>query len=97
MPLTHVSAHSVKTHAGATLKIHRVNLEDFVLNMPREATPVYPKDASAMLMMLDISPGCTVLEAGSGSGGMTLYLAAALGGTGAIWSFDNRPAATDQV
>lgn len=91
---------SVKTHTGALLKIHRVNLEDFVLNMPRSATPIYPKDACTILMMLNVSKGFNVLEAGSGSGGLTLYLAGAVGGTadgGSIWSFDTRPSATDQV
>jgi hypothetical protein len=54
----------VSTHKGAPLQIHRVNLEDFVLRMPRAATPIYPKDAMTILMMLSVSPGFTVLEAG---------------------------------
>ena len=54
----------MSTHKGAPLQIHRVNLEDFVLRMPRAATPIYPKDAMTILMMLSVSPGFTVLEAG---------------------------------
>jgi tRNA (adenine57-N1/adenine58-N1)-methyltransferase len=86
---------SVKTHKGALLRIHRVNLDDFVLNMPRSATPIYPKDACTILMMLNVSPGFRILEAGSGSGGLTLYLARALAGSGAILSFDSRASATN--
>jgi tRNA A58 N-methylase Trm61 len=58
----HECIRSVKTHAGATLKIHRVTLEDFVLNMARQGTPVYPKDACSILMMLNLDAGASVLE-----------------------------------
>ncbi len=53
---------SAKTHAGAMLKVHRVTLEDFVLNMSRQGTPVYPKDACSILMMLNVEAGSSVLE-----------------------------------
>jgi hypothetical protein len=88
---------SVKTHKGAKLRIHRLDLEEYVLGMKRAATPIYPKDACTILMMLNLSKDSTVLEAGSGSGGLTLYLAGALAGTGTIWSFDTRLAATNQA
>ena len=88
---------SVKTHKGALLRVHRVTLDDYVLSMPRSATVVYPKDAACILMLLDLRPGARVLEAGSGSGGLTLYLARALGGAGTILSFDSRATATHQA
>ena len=37
-------------------------MEEYVLAMKRAATPIYPKDACTILMMLDLSKGATVLE-----------------------------------
>ena len=42
--------------------------------MQRVATPTYPKDIWAMLGYMDIVGGATVIEAGTGSGAMTLHL-----------------------
>ena len=67
----------VATPQGEPFTIHKPTLEDYVLEMPREATPTYPKDAATIIFLLDLAPGMRVLEAGSGSGGLTLYLARA--------------------
>jgi len=42
--------------------------------MKRIAAPTYPKQAHAMVAMMDVAEGNKVLEAGSGSGGLTLFL-----------------------
>ena len=54
-------------------------------------TPTYPKDASAMVTLLDLAPGMRVLEAGTGSGGLTLFLARAVGEKGLVESYEARP------
>ncbi len=81
----------VETHRGEPLFVSRPTLEDYVLLMPRAATVTYPKDASAMVMMLDLEPGMRVLEAGSGSGGLTLFLSRAVGEGGEVVSVERRP------
>lgn len=81
----------IATPQGELFSIHRPTLEDYVLNMPREATPTYPKDAATLCFLLDLAPGMRVLEAGSGSGGLTLYLARTVGPTGQVWSYEARP------
>lgn len=68
----------------------RPRLADFVLKMKRGATPVYPKDAGAIVMWADIGPGMTVLEAGTGSGGLTMVLGRAVGGEGKVVSVERR-------
>lgn len=81
----------IATPQGERFSIHRPTLEDYVLQMPREATPTYPKDAATICFLLDLAPGMQVLEAGSGSGGLTLYLARAVGPMGQVWSYEARP------
>jgi tRNA (adenine57-N1/adenine58-N1)-methyltransferase len=67
---------------GAALQAFRPRLADFVLKMPRGAQVVYPKDLAAILMHADVGPGSRVLEAGTGSGALTLALCRAIGAEG---------------
>jgi tRNA (adenine57-N1/adenine58-N1)-methyltransferase len=52
----------------------RPTLADVVLNMPRGAQVIYPKDLGAILLAADIFPGARVLEAGVGSGALSMTL-----------------------
>ncbi len=65
-------------------------LSDFVMSMPRGAAIVYPKDAAQILAIADIFPGATVVEAGVGSGALSLWLLRAIGSTGRLLSFERR-------
>ena len=65
---------STRSTAGTRFSAVRPTLSDFVLNMPRGAQVIYPKDLGPMLMMADIFPGARVLEAGVGSGALSMTL-----------------------
>ncbi len=65
-------------------------LNDFVLSMPRGAAIIYPKDAAQILVSGDIFPGAIVVEAGLGSGALSLYLLRAVGESGRLHSFERR-------
>ncbi|THG35069.1 tRNA (adenine-N1)-methyltransferase [Glaciibacter flavus] len=65
-------------------------LSDFVMSMPRGAAIVYPKDAAQILALADIFPGATVVEAGVGSGALSLWLLRAIGPEGRLASFERR-------
>lgn len=59
---------------GAYYTVVRPTLAEVVLKMPRGAQVVYPKDLGAILMMADVFPGAAVLEAGVGSGALSMAL-----------------------
>ncbi|MEJ1087574.1 tRNA (adenine-N1)-methyltransferase [Microbacterium sp. Mu-80] len=65
-------------------------LRDFALSMPRGAAIVYPKDSAQIVMQADIFPGAVVVEAGVGSGALSLALLRAIGPDGALTSFERR-------
>ncbi|MFK0401210.1 tRNA (adenine-N1)-methyltransferase [Microbacterium sp. NPDC090225] len=65
-------------------------LKDFAMSMPRGAAIVYPKDAAQIVMQADVFPGATVVEAGVGSGALSLSLLRAVGATGKLVSFERR-------
>jgi len=65
-------------------------LTDFVMSMPRGAAIIYPKDAAQILGAADIFPGATVVEAGVGSGALSLWLLRAIGPSGTLHSFERR-------
>ncbi len=81
---------SLKTTAGTFLTVVRPRLADYVLKMSRGANILYPKDAGALAVWADIGPGMTVLEAGTGSGGLTMMLARWVGPTGRVVSVERR-------
>ncbi|WP_432844700.1 tRNA (adenine-N1)-methyltransferase [Amycolatopsis sp. CA-161197] len=82
---------SVVTSAGGSNYLAlRPLLPDYVLSMPRGAQVIYPKDASQIVMWGDIFPGARVLEAGAGSGALTLSLLRAVGPAGHVSSYEIR-------
>jgi tRNA (adenine57-N1/adenine58-N1)-methyltransferase len=68
----------------------RPTLADYTLKMKRGAQVVYPKDIGLILVYADIASGATVVEAGTGSGSLTLALAQAVGAEGRVISYELR-------
>jgi tRNA (adenine57-N1/adenine58-N1)-methyltransferase len=81
---------AVRTNRNMEVTVFRPTREEFVLKMKRGAQVVYPKDQAMIVAAADIRPGCTVVEAGAGSGALTLALLAAVGPEGRVLSFERR-------
>jgi len=80
----------VTTSAGLKFTAFKPLLGDFVLSMPRGATIVYPKDAAMIVGVADVFPGARVVEAGVGSGALSISLLRAIGSQGELSSFERR-------
>ena len=80
----------VRTNRNMEVSVLRPTREDFVLKMKRGAQVIYTKDQAMIVSGADVRPGCTVVEAGAGSGALTLALLAAVGPTGRVVSFEWR-------
>lgn len=80
----------VVTTSGVEYLALRPLLSDYTLSMPRGAAVVYPKDAGQIVAMADIFPGARVIEAGVGSGALTLSLLRAVGDSGSVHSIERR-------
>ena len=66
------------------------SLQDKLQGLHRQAQIILPRDAAHILMNCAIEPGQTVLEAGIGSGSLTIALASAVAPNGKVISYDIR-------
>ena len=80
----------VRSSMGLRYVALRPTLAEFVLDMPRGAQVIYPKDLAMILFWADVYPGCRVLEAGMGSGALTLALLRAVGSDGRVITYEQR-------
>lgn len=81
---------TIRNTAGIEYLVLRPLLPDYVLSMPRGAAVVYPKDAGQIIAMADIFPGARVVEAGVGSGALSMSLLRAVGDSGLLHSYERR-------
>ena len=63
-----------KSTRGSSYTVLRPTLEDFVVQMPRGAQVIYPKDLAPICMLADIGPGVKVFETGVGSGALSMTM-----------------------
>jgi tRNA (adenine57-N1/adenine58-N1)-methyltransferase len=81
---------TIHSSTGAPLVCFRPRLADYILKMGRGAQVIYPKDVGPILVYADVFPGARVLEAGSGSGALTIALCRAVGAEGRVISYEMR-------
>ncbi len=79
----------VETSTGVNFKIYKPSYKEFVLLMKRGPQIIYPKDVAQIVLESNIHNSSKVLEIGSGSGALTLYLYTILKNTGVLYSLDS--------
>jgi tRNA (adenine57-N1/adenine58-N1)-methyltransferase len=79
------------THLNYPFLLLDPSTADLVQDIKRTTQIIFPKDLGYILMKMSIYPGVTVVEAGSGSGALTLALARAALPGGRVISYEVRP------
>ena len=81
----------VFSHMGSPFFLLQPSLADLLNDLPRNTQILYPKDIGFILVTMGIGPGKKVIEAGTGSGSMTIALAHNVGAEGQVISYEVRP------
>jgi tRNA (adenine57-N1/adenine58-N1)-methyltransferase len=80
----------ITTHLGYSFVALVPTLYDHLLHLRRQSQIIFPKELGYILLHLAVGEGATVIEAGSGSGALTVALAWAVGPAGHVVSYDRR-------
>jgi tRNA (adenine57-N1/adenine58-N1)-methyltransferase len=80
----------VYSHMGAPFFLLQPSIADILNDLPRTTQILYPKDIGYILVMMGIAPGQRVMEAGTGSGSMTIALATTVGADGRVISYEQK-------
>jgi len=80
---------TVETHLGHKFTILEANLYEIIMyGIKRKTQIIYPKDSAFITIRLGLTDGMKVLEAGIGSGALSLVMANAVKPTGTIYAFE---------
>jgi tRNA (adenine57-N1/adenine58-N1)-methyltransferase len=78
------------SHLGHAFYLLRPSIHDLIMNVRRESQIIYPKESGYVLLKMNIVSGAKVVEAGTGSGAMTIALAQGVMPTGKVYSYERR-------
>ncbi len=81
----------LSSHQGNPFYLMQPGISDLIKNIKRTTQILHPKDIGLIIMTMGIGPGYRVLEAGSGSGGLTTALSYFVGPSGHVFSYDRNP------
>jgi tRNA (adenine57-N1/adenine58-N1)-methyltransferase len=81
----------IRSHLGYRFVVLEPSSFDLIRLLKRTTQIMFPKDVGYTLLKLNVMPGSRIVEAGTGSGGLTVALARAVGATGRVYSYEARP------
>lgn len=81
----------VESHTGQIFFLLQPVLADLLQETKRNTQIMYPKDIGFILLKMNIGAGSVVVEAGTGSGALSIALAWSVGEKGHVISYDMRP------
>ncbi len=76
---------------GISFYVIKPLIRDRILKTDRKTQVLYPKDISYILLQMGIGPGSRIVEAGTGSGALTMAMANIVRPDGMIYSYDINP------
>ena len=82
---------TVYTQHGYAYLALEPSTNDLIQELPRTTQIIYGKDAAQIALRLNLYPGRTLVEAGTGSGGLTFLLARTVMPSGRVYSYETRP------
>ena len=80
----------IQTHLGHKMYVIPPSVDDIVKHLRRETQIIFPKDLGYIVMKMSIMPGVKVIEAGTGSGALTMLLAMLVGEDGHVFSYERK-------
>jgi tRNA (adenine57-N1/adenine58-N1)-methyltransferase len=78
------------TRQGVPFRLKRPGLYDLLRHIKRQTQIIYPKDIAYICLRLGVGNGKKIIEAGSGSGGLTLALSWFSGEKGRVFTYEAR-------
>jgi len=81
---------TVHSQLGHPLLLLEPSLSDLITRIKRNTQIIYPKDAAYLVHKLSLRSGDHVIEAGTGSGGLTIALAWAVAPQGRVYTYEVR-------
>ena len=81
----------VVSSLGVEFYALRPFIRDRILKTDRRTQVLYPKDIGYLLIQLDVGSGSRVVEAGTGSGALTMALANAVRPDGMVYTYEINP------
>ncbi len=80
----------IHTQLGSAYVLLQPSTLDLIMHVKRTSQIVYPKEIGYLLLKMNLAPGTHIIEAGTGSGGLTLALARAVQPYGKVYSYEER-------
>jgi len=80
----------VLSHLKQSFMVLQPSIHDVLMNLKRASQIIYPKEIGLILLKLDVGSGKRVVEAGTGSGALTIALAHGVSPNGTVYSCDVR-------
>lgn len=81
---------TVHSQLGHPVLLLEPSLSDLITRIKRNTQIIYPKDAAHLVQRLNLRNGKHVIEAGTGSGGLTIALAWAVAPAGRVYTYEVR-------
>lgn len=81
---------TVLSDLGQTFYLLKPTVEDYLMKCERQTQIVYPKDMGLIALRAGVFPGARVVEAGTGSGALTTYMASLVRPDGRVYSYEIR-------